>query len=74
MQIYIDKHKVKENEDFIFYNHIFARGKSKFTVQKLQEELMQYDLLLTLEDIQKKIDKYVEFGILDQNFSEYEIH
>lgn len=74
MRVYLNKNKVNEEQDFIFYNHIFSRGKSKFTVEKLQEELKTYNLFLPLEVIQKKIDKFIEFGLLDQNFNEYKIH
>ena len=74
MRVYLNKNKVNEEQDFIFYNHIFSRGKSKFTVEKLQEELKTYNLFLSLEVIQKKIDKFIEFGLLDQNFKEYKIH
>ena len=74
MRVYLNKNKVNEEQDFIFYNHIFSRGKSKFTVKKLQEELKTYNLFLPLEVIQKKIDKFIEFGLLDQNFKEYKIH
>ena len=34
MRVYLNKNKVNEEQDFIFYNHIFSRGKSKFTVEK----------------------------------------
>lgn len=71
MRVYLNKNKVNKEQDFIFYNHIFSRGKSKFTVEKLQEELKTYNLFLSLEVIQKKIDKFIEFGLLDQNFNEY---
>jgi len=74
MKVYLNKNKVNEEQDFIFYNHIFSRGKSKFTVEKLQEELKTYNLFLPLEVIQKKIDRFIEFGLLDQNFKEYKIH
>ena len=74
MRVYLNKNKVNEEQDFIFYNHIFSRGKSKFTVEKLQEELKTYNLFLSLEVIQKKIDRFIEFGLLDQNFKEYKIH
>jgi hypothetical protein len=74
MRVYLNKNKVNEEQDFIFYNHIFSRGKSKFTVEKLQEELKIYNLFLSLEVIQKKIDRFIEFGLLDQNFKEYKIH
>lgn len=74
MRVYLNKTKVNEEQDFIFYNHIFSRGKSKFTVEKLQEELKTYNLFLPLEVIQKKIDRFIEFGLLDQNFKEYKIH
>ncbi len=73
-QIYIKKNKIKENEDFIFYNHIFSRNKSKFTINELREELQKYNLILTREDIQKKVDRFVSFGLVDQNFQEYKIH
>ena len=43
-------------------------------VEKLQEELKTYNLFLPLEVIQKKIDRFIEFGLLDQNFKEYKIH
>ena len=74
MRVYLNKNKVNEEQDFIFYNHIFSRGKSKFTVENLQEELKIYNLFLSIEVIQKKIDKFIEFGLLDQNFKEYKIH
>lgn len=74
MKIYIDKNKVNEEQDFIFYNHIFSRGKSKFTVKKLQDELKNYNLFLSMGDIQKKVDRFIELGLLDQNFKEYKIH
>ena len=73
-QIYIKKNNIKENEDFIFYNHIFSRNKSKFTINELREELQKYNLILTREDIQKKVDRFVSFGLVDQNFQEYKIH
>lgn len=73
-QIYIKKNKIKENEDFIFYNHIFSRGNSKFTIHDLDMELQKYDLKLSNEAIQQKIDRFVSFGLLDQNFQEYKIH
>lgn len=74
MKVYLNKNKVNEEQDFILYNHIFSRGKSKFTVEKLQEELKTYNLFLSLEALQKKIDRFIEFGLLDQNFKEYKIH
>ena len=74
MKIYIDKEKVNEEQDFIFYNHIFSRGKSKFTVKQLQEELKTYNLFLSLDDIQMKVDRFIEMVLLDQNFKEYKIH
>ena len=72
--IHINKNNIKENEDFIFYNHVFSRRKSKFTISELAEELQKYDLTLTKEDVQKKVDRFVSFGLVDQNFQEYKIH
>ena len=74
MKIHIDKNKVNEEQDFIFYNHVFSRGKSEFTVEKLQEELKNYNLFLSVNEIQEKVDRFIELGLLDQNFKEYKIH
>lgn len=62
-----------QNVDFIIYNHLFSKDTYRFTVNDLVQELCQYNLELSPEFVQGKIDTFVKSGLVNQNFRSYSI-
>ena len=65
--------KSMQGVEFIIYNHLFSKSTYSFTVNQLIHDLEQYDLELSLEDVQHEINSLVKAGLVNQNFRWYSI-
>jgi hypothetical protein len=62
----------QNNVSFIIYNHLASQDKSyQFTTKQLQSELQQYDLNLSLDEIQREINSLIKAGLIEQHFRYY---
>lgn len=62
----INTNAVKDNIQFVIYNHIFSKRKYIFTESQLLHELEQYNLFLSEEDIRDIIKEFMRTGLLYQ--------
>ena len=65
--------KSMQGVEFIIYNHLFSKSTYSFTVNQLIHDLEQYDLELSLEDVQHEINSLVRAGLVNQTFRCYSI-
>lgn len=63
----------KENVDFVIYNHLFSIFNYRFTIKELTEDLEQYNLGLTKDDVQEKVSVLIRAGLICQNFKDYSV-
>ena len=65
--------KSMQGVEFIIYNHLFSKSTYSFTVNQLIHDLEQYDLELSLEDVQHEINSLVKAGLVKHNLRCYSI-
>lgn len=63
----------RENVDFIIYNHLFSIFNYRFTINQLTEDLKQYNLSLSKEDVQEKVSDFIRLGLVRQSFKDYSV-
>lgn len=65
---------VEKNVDFIIYNHLFSKDISyRFTAVQLKNELLQYNLEVSLDYIEDTIHSFIQAGLINQNFRCYSV-
>lgn len=63
----------RENVDFIIYNHLFSIFNYRFTINQLTEDLKQYNLSLSKEDVQEKVSDFIRLGLVCQSYKDYTV-
>ena len=60
-----------ENIEFVVYNHIFSQEQYFFTTEKLRNDLKQYNLELSIQNVQYEINQLIKAGLINQTFKGY---
>ena len=59
------------NKGFVLYNHLFQK-KEPFTIQELQQELLDnYGLEVTDDFLKHSIEEYIDSGLVRRKFQKF---
>lgn len=61
----------REHVGFIIFNHLYSRQSGEFTVPALSDELKQYGLDLSRDELQDQINELIEDGAVSQRVGYY---
>lgn len=63
--------KPEDNVEFIIYNHLYSRVNGTFTIDEIVNEMRNYHLSLSPDDVQSEINNMIRDGIIIRNFGSY---
>lgn len=59
------------NKGFVLYNHLFQK-KEPFTIQELQQELLNnYSLEVTDDFLKHSLEEYIDSGLVRRKFQKF---
>ena len=60
-----------KNKGFVLYNHLFQK-KESFTIQELQQQLMDnYGLEVTDDFLKHSLEEYIDSGLVRRKFQKF---